>query len=70
MRREARLFRKKSKWEARMRYASVIFTALLSCLAGVFANGPANAGVFAFSFGPGATGTFTTDGPAADPAMT
>jgi PEP-CTERM motif len=43
-----------------MRYASVVFAAAVSCLAGVFAIAPAKADVFDFSFGPGASGTFTT----------
>jgi hypothetical protein len=43
-----------------MRYASTVFAAAVSCLAGVFANAPAKAAVFDFSFGPGAFGVFTT----------
>jgi hypothetical protein len=53
-----------------MRYASMLFVAAVSCLAGVIANAPAKAAVFDFSFistlpagtpGSGnATGTFTT----------
>jgi hypothetical protein len=43
-----------------MRYTSTLSVAALSCLAGVFADAPAKAAVFDFSFGPDVFGTFTT----------
>jgi len=42
-----------------MRY-SVLFGVAIVSTAGVFANAPAKAAVFDFSFGPGAFGAFTT----------
>jgi hypothetical protein len=45
-----------SREELKMRYS----TAMALCLAGFFANAPAEAGVVGFSFGAGASGTFTT----------
>jgi hypothetical protein len=50
-----------------MRYATAICATALSGLACVFANAPAKADVFDFSFGPDAIGTFTTGAAANDP---
>jgi hypothetical protein len=53
--------------EVRMRCASVIYAATVACLAGVFASASVRPDVFDFSFGPQATGTFTTGAAANDP---
>ena len=50
-----------------MRCASVIYAATVACLAVVFASASVRADVFDFSFGPRATGTFTTGAAASDP---
>jgi hypothetical protein len=50
-----------------MRQASAVFVSTLSCLAGILANGSANADVYDFSFGPGVSGTFTTGAATSDP---
>src|SRR5215471_12838885 len=52
--------------EVRMRHATWIWV-VLSCLISVFANAPAKADVFDFSFESGAKGTFRTGGAASDP---
>jgi hypothetical protein len=55
------------KGRLRMRYASAIFAAAVSCLAGAFGAASAKADVFDFSFGSGVSGTFTTGAAASDP---
>jgi hypothetical protein len=50
-----------------MRPGGPVFVAALFWLAGILANDSASGGVFAFSFGPGVSGTFTTGAAATDP---
>ena len=49
-----------------MRYPSPVVAAAVFCLTAAFADAPARADVFDFSFGPGVSGTFTTGAAAAD----